>query len=92
MKGRQDPLALKGSHSVQWLDYSELNGIGPARRFRGHPYRLAMKSDQYRGVEWFPSGATTTLQATREAPNIRKTAKLMKQKSYGNEATSSREG
>ena len=34
MKGREDPLALKGSHSVQWLDYSELNGIGPARRFR----------------------------------------------------------
>jgi hypothetical protein len=29
MKGRESPLSLKGSHSIQWLDYSKLEGPGP---------------------------------------------------------------
>jgi hypothetical protein len=33
MKGRENPLSLKGSHSVRWVDYSDL-GPGVARKFR----------------------------------------------------------
>jgi hypothetical protein len=33
MEGRENPLTLRGSHSIQWVNYSELDGQGP-RTFR----------------------------------------------------------
>jgi hypothetical protein len=33
MKGRESLLLLKGSHPIQWVDYSEVNGQG-SRKFR----------------------------------------------------------
>jgi hypothetical protein len=34
MKGREGPLMLKGSHPIQWRDYSELEAGGGAKKFR----------------------------------------------------------
>jgi len=31
MKGREKPLALRGSHSVTWADYADVRGTGPSR-------------------------------------------------------------
>jgi hypothetical protein len=33
MKGRENPLVLRGAHPIQWVDYSESDGDGP-RKFR----------------------------------------------------------
>ena len=33
MKGRENPLPLRGSHSIRWIDYSNFDGVGP-RKFR----------------------------------------------------------